>query len=286
MRLPAIMVLAAVSVSLAFAPDGCIEGPVMSHSMVPATDASITITLEDEWLVDWASQVLGMDAWNDGSYVNIVFSSRNDMQLSSLDPSTGGSAGAVDLDPANTNCFGVVWNDDLSNPVWHTNDWTDNVLYYTEDQFTTWETTANPAEDDGRGMDFDGTDYWQSYKDEGVYRFQPGTGQELISISGLPGQISGLSVFPYEGNMGLVVTFYQTNAFYFYEWDGASMTMLGEAPTPFSVYRNYGLAYCEFNEMLYWAYQTSGGDRYIAELSFTIEEALQPTTWGQIKAGL
>ena len=57
-------------------------------------------------------------------------------------------------------------------------------------------------------------------------------------------------------------------------------------PPPFSVYRRYGLAYCELNEMLYWAYQTSGGDRYIAELSFTIEEALQPTTWGQIKAGL
>ena len=286
MRLAAVLLLAAMTAALAYAPDGCTEGPVTSRSIAPSTDADINITVEDEWLMDWASKVLGMDAWYSGPTVNIVFASPDDMQLNSLDPSTGGSAGAEDLDPANVYCFGVVWNDNVDTPVWHTNDWFQSVLYYTEDYFSTWETTTNPAGNNGRGMDFDGTDYWQSYSDAGVYRFQPGTGQEFISISGLPGQISGLSVFPYEGNIGLVITFYQTDAFYFYEWDGSSMTMLGEAATPYSVYRSYGLAYCEYNEMLYWAYQTSGGDRYIAELSFTIEEALQPTTWGQIKAGL
>ena len=286
MRFGLLTLALAAAAAFAWSSDGCVESPNLSRALVPEADATITVTLEDEWLVDWAAQVLGMDSWNSGTTVNIIFSSRNDMQLNSLDPASGTSAGTADLDPGNTNCFGVVYNDNATTPIYHTNDWALSTLYYTEDLFVTWETTTNPAGSSGRGMDFDGTDYWQSYSDDGVYRFEPGVGQEFIAISGLPSLISGLAVFPHNGNTGMVVTFYQTNKLYFYEWDGSSMELLGEADTPYSVYRNYGLAYCEYNEMLYWAYQLSSGDRYIAELSFEIDEALQTSTWGSIKAGL
>jgi hypothetical protein len=286
MRITALFLVLAAAAALATSPDGCTEGPTASRRMAPAADATVTITLEDEWELTWAAQALGMDAWESGSTVNIVFASRNDQQLNSLDPSTGGGAGSADLAPDNTNCFGVVWNNNVADAVWHTNDWTDNVLYYSDDDFVSWQTTPNPAGNDGRGMDFDGTDYWQSSGSQGVYRFQPGTGQELISIPGLPGQISGLSVFPYDGDVGLVVTFYQINKLYFYVWNGTILDFLGDADTPYTAYRNYGLAYCDYNEMLYWSYQTTAGTRYIAELSFEIEEALTRSTWGQIKSAI
>ncbi len=89
-------------------------------------------------------------------------------------PATGASAGAYDLMPENGACFGVVWNSDLTTPVWHTDDWFDSVLYRTEDNISIWQTVNNPSGSDGRGMGYDGSYYWITKDDIGVYRFTPG----------------------------------------------------------------------------------------------------------------
>jgi len=261
--------------------DGCTETGV---GITPSPGGSdvITLTVLDTWTPSWASQALGLDVWETGSAVNVIFSSRNDMQINSLNPVTGVSAGTIDLDAANGNCFGVAWNDDLTTPIYHTDDWTDNVLYYTDDYGSSWSTVANPAGNAGRGMAFDGTDYWITNSSTGVYRFQPTVGAEAITLPEVPTQLSGVAVFPYNGDLGLVVTTYNTLNWYFYSWDGTTATYLGSAACPASCSSSYGLGYSADRETIFWSYNSGGYQ--ISEVDFDIDVALDRMTWGEIKA--
>jgi hypothetical protein len=262
--------------------DGCTESAIGISPEPGGADATITLTVLDTWTPSWAAQCLGMDVWETGSAVNVIFSSRGDMQINSLDPVSGTSAGTIDLDGGNTNCFGVAWNNDLTTPIYHTDDWSDNVLYYTEDYGTSWSTVSNPAASQGRGMDFDGTDYWISNSSSGVIRFTPGGSSEAISLPEAPSQLSGVTVFPYLGDIGLCVTTYNNHFFYFYVWDGSTATYLGNAACPTGCSSSYGLAYSDDRGTIFWSYN-SGGYR-ISEVDFVIDVALDRMTWGEIKA--
>ncbi len=262
--------------------DGCTETAI---GIIPGSgggDATITLTILDTWTPSWAGQCLGMDVWETGSSVNVIFSSRSDMQINSLDPVSGTSAGTIDLDGGNTNCFGVAWNNDLTTPIYHTDDWSDNVLYYTEDYGTSWSTVSNPAGTQGRGMDCDGTDYWITNSSAGLYRFTPGGSSEAISVPEVPSQMSGLTVFPYLGDLGLCITTYNNHYFYFYVWDGSTATYLGNAACPTAVSGSYGLAYSDDRGTIFWSYNSGGYQ--IAEVDFVIDVALDRMTWGEIKA--
>ena len=270
-----------VITALVFADDeGCAETELLIYPDLPEQD-DITLSIVNTWVVSWASQCLGMDCWESGGTMLIVFASRNDVQLNSLDPATGTGGGTQNLDPVNINCFGVVYNNEPGSPLWHTNDWSIPILYYTTD-FLTWSVTPNPSGTAGRGMDFDGTDYWIANGEDGVYRFQPGVSQEAISLPEVPTQISGLTTFPYQGDVGLAVTTYNTHNIYFYSWDGSTMSYLGNAACPVSVSSSLGLAYCATRNTIFWSYNS--GNYSIAEFEFDIELSFENATWTEIKA--
>ncbi|MCK5036780.1 MAG: hypothetical protein KAS73_12875 [Candidatus Sabulitectum sp.] len=265
--------------ALAFgADDGCTDTSIGITPNGSGSDA-VTLTVVNDWTL--ANKALGLDVF-EGSTVYILAADNESMHIQAYTTS-GTPSATLDLTAANAACFGVAWNDDLTTDAYYTDDWSDTVLYYTEDFGTTWTTAANPAGSSARGMACDGADYWTTNGDGGgLWRFQPGVGAENIAISEPPTQPSGVAVFPYGGNLGVAVTTYNTHNIYFYEWDGSTMSYLGSAACPGSVSASYGLAYSSSNGHMYWSYKDGSSIYHISELSFTIT-ALERSSWGSIK---
>lgn len=267
-------------VALAFgADDGCTDSSVGIDPGTSGSDA-ITLTVVNDWTLPSGTKALGLDMY-EGPTPYVLGTDNVNMHIQAYTTS-GTPAGTLDLTAANAGCFGVAWNDDLTTEGYYTNDWADNVLYYTEDFGTSWTTVPNPAGNDARGMAFDGTNYWTTNGNGGgLWRFLPGVGAENIPISEPPTQPSGLTVFPYGANLGVAVTTYGTHNIYFYEWDGSTISFLGSAACPVSVSSSYGLAYSASNGHLYWSYIASS-NYHLTELTFTIT-ALERSSWGSIK---
>lgn len=258
--------------------DGCTEVSV-GVNPGPSGSDDISLTLINDWTQ--SQQVLGLDVFEDTN-VYVLGSDRNGMIIQAYD--AGVPAGTLALDAANTNCFGVAWNDDLTTDAYYTDDWTDTVLYYTEDFGTSWTTETNPAGNLARGMAHEGTNYWTTNGDGGgLWRFTPGVGQENIAIPEVPTQPSGVAVFPYNGNLGVAVTTYNTFNIYFYEWDGSTMTYIGSAACPVSgIAGSYGLAYSNLDGYMYWSYRDGSSAYHLVQFSFDIT-ALSRSSWGAIK---
>jgi len=261
-------------------------GVCVSHS---GDDDTITITAVNEWEISWTGYAFGIDIFEDGSTATVMFVDYMVDQIHSLDPTTGGSAGpGIDLDPANQFCTGIVWNNSTANPVWYTNDTYDPVLYCTDDEFTTWSTVADPSGNTGRGMDFDGTDYWIAMRPNGIIRFQPGGSSETLSTPEVPASsfMNGITTFPHEGDIGIALTSWEASSIYFYRWDGSALAFLGSAPCPADdLYGSSGLGYSSSRGSIFWGYKATGGGYKIVEFTFDIGTALDRTTWGSIKAG-
>jgi hypothetical protein len=269
------MLLFAVA-ALAFASDdGCNDTNVGALS--PGSDA-ISLTLEHDWTQ--AHQLLGLDAIED----HILATYNNDGKMQFYSRTTGAPSTSMYLSASNTGCFGVAWNNSLTTPVYYTDDWFGQNLYHTEDSGTTWGTVAAPNGNKARGMDFDGTDYWcTNGNGGGLWKFQPGGAKLAVAIPQVPTQPSGLAVFPFGSNIGVVVAAYTTHNFYFYSWDGSSMTYLGSAPCPVTgIVGSYGLTYSDASHHLYWSYKDTSGSYHLTEISFAIT-SLSRSSWGSIK---
>ncbi|MEA3267007.1 MAG: hypothetical protein U9P42_08715 [Candidatus Fermentibacteria bacterium] len=271
-----VMLVAALSFG---ADDGCTDSSV---GIDPGTSGSddITLTVINDWTLAGGTKALGLDVF-EGTEVYILGADNTNMHIQAYSTS-GTPVGTLDLSAANASCFGVAWNDNTDTEGYYTDDWADAVLYYTEDFGSTWTTVTNPASNQARGMAFDGVDYWETNGNGGgLWRFQPGVGEENIAIPEVPTQPSGVAVFPYGGNLGVAVTAYNTLNIYFYEWDGSTMSFLGSAACPGTVGSSFGLAYSSSNGHMYWSY-SDGSNNHLAELSFTIT-ALERSSWGSIK---
>ncbi len=267
--------------ALAFgANDGCTDSSIGIDPGTSGSDA-VALTVINDWTQ--TEQVLGLEIWESSS-ITILGSDRANLHMVGYNSSTGAPTGVtLPYDSGNTNCFGIVWNNNTDTEVYYTNDWSVTHLYETEDFGVSWASVTSPNGSQARGMDFDGTDYWCTNADGGgLWRFQPGVGQENIAIPEVPTQPSGLAVFPYGGNIGIAVTTYNTHNIYFYEWDGAAISYLGSAACPVSgISSSYGLTYADLNGHLYWSF-SDGSNYHIAEISFTIT-ALERSSWGSIK---
>ena len=268
-----------VFAAFAFAGDnGCNGAEVFVNPQGSGSDA-VSLTLLNNWTL--AEKALGLDAFIDGSTVYIL-GSDNDLDIIQAYDVAGNPLGSFSLDPANDSCFGIVWNNDPDTDTYYTDDWSDNVLYYTEDFGASWTTESNPAGSSARGMDFDGTDYWcTNATGGGLWRFQPGVGQENIAIPEVTTQPSGLTVFPYGANLGIALAAYNDNNIYFYEWNGSTMNYLGSATCPVTNDGSYGLAYSSVSDTIYWAFRASSV-YHLAEFSFSIT-SLERSSWGSIK---
>jgi len=264
--------------------DGCngVAGPVDPY-LHEGTDA-VTLTLLNDWVL--AEKALGLDFIQEGSNHYILGVDNNLDIIQAYDPSTCAPVGNLPLDPGNGSCFGIAWNNELSpSDTYLTNDWVSVSLYYTDNFGSSWTTYANPASSSGRGMDFDGTDYWQTNTSGGsLWRFQPTVGAEEISVPEVSGTLSGVTVYPAGANLGVVVAGYNDSNLHFYEWDGSTMDYIGSAACPVSsLASSFGLAYAEVSDTIFWSYRDTSGDYHITELAFDTS-ALEQSTWGSIKS--
>ncbi len=257
--------------------DGCTE--ILSSSSLPSTDG-ITLSVLNTFSPGQMS--LGMDIYEGSSSTLALAANPNSDMIQFYDASSGSPQASMDLSSANTNCFCAAFNDDLTNEVYYTDDWNNNNLFYTDDSGSTWATVTSPVLDEGKGMDFDGTDYWITDFSLEVCRFQPGGSYEMLSTPQIPSQLSGLTVFPYNGSICLAVTAYSTLNIWFYTWNGSTLSFMGSAPCPGSPQKSYGLAYSESRGTIFWSYKNSSEQFEIAELSFDIT-ALSRNTWAGIK---
>ncbi len=264
-----------------FCYDGNLHGPELPGWS--PVDAAIQFQVLNTYNITWAYHALGLASWEGGGDVTIIFVNSMGGELNSLDPGTGGGAGAVPKPAGSGYGFGVAYNGDPDDPYWMINSWQNSNLYYTEDQFGTWQTTGNPAGSNGRGMSCDGEYYWQS-NSTGLIRFTPGgAGTSFPDMA--PNQISGVTVVPGDdpSHTYVMVTTYNTDIFVLYEYDGSGMTQVATGVTPSSLGVNsrLGLCWCNARNSLFFSYDTSSGYR-ISELSFQVV-SLSRDTWAGIK---
>jgi hypothetical protein len=96
--------------------------------------------------------------------------------------------------------------------------------------------------------------------------------------------MSGMTVFPKGSNLGIMVTAHGSQNFWFYEFDGSSLTYLGSAACPLTVSQSRGLTYSAQRGTFFWSYSVGGTD-HIAELGIDfVYTNTQPTSLGNIKA--
>ncbi len=271
------VLLVVASFAFAVADHGCTETTVGINPQVSGTDA-VSLTLVNDWAT--TDQVLGIDYYTPGDLVLAVNNSDDLVQAYDA----GSPVGTLTLDAANTYAFGVSWNNEIDTEGYLVNDFQQSVLYFTEDFGSSWTTVAAPGGTNSRGMDHDGTDFWTTNgTGGGIYRFQPGVGQENIAIPEITDQPSGLTVFPYGSNVGVAVTAYNDHSIWFYEWDGSTLSFLGSAACPVSgIQYSMGLAYGS-NGNIYWTYWNAGSVYHLAEFSFDIT-SLERSSWASIKS--
>jgi hypothetical protein len=197
---------------------------------------------------------------------------------------------SISLAASNTNCVGVVCNNDPDSTIFYTNDgdYVETELYFTDDGGVSWNTVSNPAGYNGRGMDFDGNYYWEAYRGggsglSGVWRFVPGGSQDFFTITEVGSYPSGLTVFPYGSDFYIALASAIQAKIFFYQWDGSSLAFVESVDCPVSgTLSSLGLAYSEVNGHIYWSYNNSEG-YHLAEFSFE-PTALERVSWGSVKS--
>ncbi len=231
------------------------------------------------------TQKLGLDMYDTDQLTCVIATDRNGRQVHSYNTSTGVPINSMNLDSTNTNCFGVAWDHVPMGRQsgYHTNDWMLSTLFYSEDLGASWSYLANPVGDEGRGFDFDGTDYWITNDYLGVCRFQPGGDHQMLATPEIASQLSGLTIFPYLGDIGVAVTAYNSHFIWFYRWNGTDLDYIGKAPCPFTVDSSLGLAYSMNLGTLFWSYKQTDGKYGISELSLQFT-SLSRETWAGIKS--
>lgn len=246
---------------------------------VPADGAAITLTVIDTFQVSSATNMLGLDT-QDGSD-----------QLALMD-NTGGSVRAVtmgsgnpvwDFPVYNSYHFGICHNWPPSYG-WYSNNFLDSNMYYYSGGWTV--AFGNPAGTSGRGLDFqnDGNYIWQTYNNNRIYRIDESGGSDFYTISEPTDQMSGLAVFPYNGNLGVFVTVYDFQDWFLYEFDGSSLTYIGSGNAGLGSFSSsYGITYHPDTDTFFWSYVVYGSLKWIAEVQFS-ESSLEQSSWGSIKA--
>lgn len=238
-------------------------------------------------IVDIPNMLAGIDIYEDGVNVELIAPDNTSDIIWFYNASNGYTTGSLIPDSTHTGLYGVAWNNDVDGDTYLLNDLNSDSFYYTEDFGSSWINYSDPSGNQGRGMDYDGSDYWTPngmYHD--VFRFQPGGSVYSYSTPEIPeySQLSGIAVFPCNGDIGVVLTTYTEHELFFYQFDGSTLSYLGSAPCPEDCWMSYGLAYSETTGHLYWSYFDAGGCHF-AELSFIISgTALSQDSWGSIKS--
>ena len=271
--------LAAVllALALAFAADQNGAEAQGQETAVPPSSDDISITMLNTWQALYASHILGLEYRDDVG--DILFVSNLNNKIFIADPDDGAQLGSIDR-PAGMYGFDVAWD----GTEYYVNGWSTSAIYHGTGGG--WTSFTNPAGTNGRGMAFDGAQLWESNSSAGAYTFNTdGTGALACALPGINLQISGLATFPLPTEnqpCGLMVTCYNQPTFYFYTYNGSSITPIGSAPCPTTVTQSLGLTYSQTRDTFFWSY-VYGGAYYVAELDIEMGAALEKDHWGNIK---
>ncbi len=250
---------------------------------LPSCNDAITLNIIDTFHASSAGQMLGLDT-QQGCNQLVVMDSNAEL-MRGVEMGTGNPVWTYPT--PRTNTFGCChdW------PVtygWYVNCFVDSEMYYYSSG--TWNVAfTNPAGDNGRGMDFqnDGNYIWETYssgnKRNRIYRIDETGAYNFYSVPDVPGQMSGLTIFPYNNNLGIFVTSYHWQEWFLYEFDGSSMTYKGSGNPGVSGFSfSFGLAYHPDTDTFFWSYMVYDTFWWIAEVEF-INTSLEQSTWGSIK---
>ncbi len=275
-----LLILAAVA---AANPGPLGEGPKASVLADQNGTDDYIISILNTFETPYATQILGLD-YNDG-YNSLFFISNAEDELYNCSADDGTELNSWALDPVNDHAFGMADGGSFA----HVNDFSSSDVYFFNG--VTWGTYPNPYNNDGRGMDFDGTYIWEAF---GAIHATYGaacafdkTGV-LLGAWNLPGittQLSGLAVFDTGTDAtGIAVTSYSVHYIWFYEFTGSSMILLGSGQLPVSAnaYYSLGLCYSSERNTYFWSYYDYSMVFHISELQIT-ETSLERSTWGNIK---
>jgi hypothetical protein len=160
----------------------------------PAPGWEFNITIINEFQCPYAGEIRGLD-YVDGETA-VTFASDPDNMLYTCNANDGAYIGELVLGFSNPHPFGLCYD---ANGNVHVNEFNGGDIYWYNGG---WNEYANPSSNKGSGMDFDGDYIWETYWTDGVYRFFPdGSGAEFYETSEVGAQLSGLTVFPYNGNL-------------------------------------------------------------------------------------
>jgi hypothetical protein len=275
----------AIAVVLSALPISVLSYTMDGPTPAPERDWEFNITIINSFQCPYASEILGLD-YVDGENA-VTFASNLDDLLYTCSADDGTYIEELALDFAgNAHPFGLCY--DADGDV-YLNDFSGQDINWTD--YSSWYDYPNPSSNKGSGLDFDGDYIWETYWTDGVYRFLPdGTGVEYFPISEVAAQMSGLAVFPLEGNLGIMIAAHGQYDFWFYEFDGSSVNYLGSVPCPLTPSQSQGLTYAAERGTFFWSYFI-GDEDWIAELDINIEggggggeTAVAPTSMGAIKA--
>lgn len=170
---------------------------------------------------------------------------------------------------------------------WFSNSWTSSNMYYYEVGAGWSVAWSNPAGTSGRGLEYNiATNYfWQAVGYDGLYWMDEYGANTYFPISEPTSQMSGLTLFPYQGHIGIIVTTYDYQDWFIYEFEAGVLTYLGSAnPGVGGFETSYGLTYNSIDDTFFWSYKAGSGDYWIGEFSMS-GLSLEQDTWGGIKSG-
>jgi len=101
---------------------------------------------------------------------------------------------------------------------------------------------------------------------------------ETYSTPQLNDQLSGLTTFPLGSDVGIMLTSYYVDKFFFYRYDGSSLDFLGSVDIPLWTNSALGLAYSASRDSFYYSY-TDGATYTISELDIELAfSSIEETT--------
>jgi len=248
--------------------------------------ADITITQVNTYTVTLGGNPRGCD-FADTFDALLVTDYTSDL-IYNLDPDNGSIASTLPSPTGLPDILGIVYQQTPGGNFIYVNNWNAVTPIYKFDVSSqTWSTFTNPVSGEPRGMDMDddGMIWCSEAASRYLYRFNTsGGGVSSWSLPELPASYScACAVFPYEGNVGILVGGYTYGNFYFYEYDGAGLSYIGSAPEPASVTSSYDVCYSADRDTFFWVSKT-GSLFSITEFEVDFDVALTRDTWAGIKA--
>jgi hypothetical protein len=259
-------------------------GPSTAPGAPAPGRADITITQVNTYTVTLGGNPRGCDFADTAGYL-LVTDYTSDL-IYALNPDNGTVMTSIPCPAGVPDVLGVVYEQTPGGNAIYINNW-NTVTDIHKYNGTSWSTVTNPVTGEPRGMDQDedGMIWCSEAASRKLYRFNTSGGDVTSwTLADLPASYScACAVFPYNGNVGILVGGYTYGSFYFFECVGAGLVYLGSAPEPASVTSSYDVCYSADRDTFFWVSKT-GSAFSITEFEVEFDVALTRDTWAGIKA--